>query len=305
MTGEPVDRGAVVACLRVADLHPSVDPLTGAVRTEEAGLGLSAADAAALEHALRAGERWDAPVAAVCLGPVAVEPVLHDVAALGVAVLRVEPVDASEPAEMLATDEHGEARRVVEGVRAAFGAPRLVVCGDRSPERGTGAFPAFVAHELGVAQGLGLVSLSADPDGTGLVAERRLDGGWRERLRVDLPAVCSVEAAGIRLRRASLEGSLAGAGRSVPTYRPSVTPEHTAPVVRFGVPRPFAPRPRVVAAPSSPDSRQRVLALCGALEEREPPVVLGPLSPSEAADELLAFLARHEYRAVTEPAVTA
>ena len=42
----------MVACLRVADRHAAVDPLTGAIRTDAAGLGLSDADAAALEYAL-------------------------------------------------------------------------------------------------------------------------------------------------------------------------------------------------------------------------------------------------------------
>ncbi len=90
----------------------------------------------------------------------------------------------------------------------------MVVCGDRSVDRGTGALPAFVAHELGAAQALGLVALEVTaatgrPADLALSADRRLDGGWRERLRVPLPAVCSVEAAGVRLRRASLAGALA------------------------------------------------------------------------------------------------
>jgi electron transfer flavoprotein beta subunit len=38
-----------------------------------------------------------------------------------------------------------------------------------------------------------------------------------------------------------------------------------------------------------------VLDLCGALEDRDPPVVVGPMDAGAAADELLAFLDRHGY----------
>jgi electron transfer flavoprotein beta subunit len=38
---------------------------------------------------------------------------------------------------------------------------------------------------------------------------------------------------------------------------------------------------------------RRTLELTGALIERSPPAVLGPLSPDQAADELLGYLRRH------------
>jgi electron transfer flavoprotein beta subunit len=299
--------GAVVACLRVADLHPSVDPLSGAVRSEPAGRGLSDAEAAALEHALRAGEAWGAPVAAVCAGPAAVEPVLRAVAAHGARVLRVEMPGADAQPEDLAADERGAAVAVADAIVGAVGRPSLVLCADRSADRGTGAFPAYLAAELGVTQALGLVALSvggSDRDGRlrghgGVMAERRLDAGWRERLRVPLPAVCSVEAAGVRLRRAPLDGALATTELPVPVHRaPPVTTERTGP------PRPYRPRPNVVPGPPSPDPRQRVLDLCGVRDEREPPIVLGPMSAADAVDELLAFLNRHGFGPVDDPGAT-
>ena len=250
----------VVACLRVADRHAAVNPLTGSIRTDPAGLGLSDADAAALEYALVAGDQWSAPVAAVTAGPASIDPVLREVAAHGVTVLRVETADNQPPelAEELAADEQRLARLVVGAVTERWGRPDLVVCGDRSPDRGTGAFPAFLAHELGAAQALGLVTLSIGAAQTDVVAERRLDAGWRERLRVPLPAVCSVEAAGVQLRRAPLDGALAASVLSVPVVRVAVPdPARTLPggAVRTGMPRPFVPRPRVVPAPSGTDPR--------------------------------------------------
>ena len=47
------DGPLVVALLRITDLRPEVDPLTGSVRQDAWGIGLSAPDGAALEHALR------------------------------------------------------------------------------------------------------------------------------------------------------------------------------------------------------------------------------------------------------------
>jgi electron transfer flavoprotein beta subunit len=285
----------VVACLRITDLRPEVDPLTGVVRCDRWGIGLSAADGAALEHALRICETWSGQLVAVAVGPVSVEPVLRQVAALGASVLRV-PVSEAGAGEVetqpLAHDQQALARRVVEAIGAR---PSVVVCGDRSVDRGTGAFPAFVAHELGAAQALGLVSLDTEPGGGGLVADRRLDGGWRERLRIPLPAVCSVEAAGVRLRRAPLAGALAAADSEVPVS-PPFSPQPVGSVdhqVRIGPSRPFTPRTRVLPSPRGGDPRIRLLALTGALVAHDPPTVIGPVGSVEAADALIGFLVRH------------
>ncbi len=287
----------VVACLRITDLRPEVDPLTGAVRGDRWGIGLSAADGAALEHALRICRTWSGQLMAVAVGPVSVEPVLRQVAALGASVLRVpasEAGGADGETRPLVHDQQVLARRVVEAVGAR---PSVVVCGDRSVDRGTGSFPAFLAHELGAAQALGLVSLDTGPGGDSLVADRRLDGGWRERLRIPLPAVCSVEAAGVRLRRAPLAGALAAADSEVPVG-PGSSPQPVGAVgceIRVGPARPFAPRTRVLPPPRGDDPRIRLLALTGALVAHDPPTVVGPVGSVEAADALIGFLVRHGY----------
>ena len=297
----------VVACLRIGDLRPDVDPLDGTVARDRLGVGLSPADAAALEHALRLAEAWSGRVVAVCAGPASVEPVLRDVAALGVDVVRVPLGDEGDGHRYLGElgeDERGLARTLVAAL-VPFGRPDLVLCGDRSVDRGTGALPAYLAHELGAAQALGLVRLAPlDPRSTGgsgdpdraLLVERRLDGGWRERLRVALPAVCSVEGAGVRLRRAPLAGALAAAGRPVPVDRsPAVAAASGPAACHVGAPRPFRPRTRKVPAPHDADPRLRLLALTGALVAHDPPTVVHPADAAEAADALLAYLARHGY----------
>ncbi len=151
----------MVACLRITDLHPDVDPLTGAVSRDNWGLGLSPADAAALERALQIAEAWSGWVLAVAAGPSNIDPVLRDVLAVGASVVRI-PDDEAETehgyAVELGGDEQGLAGAIVAAI-APFGPPALVLCGDRSVDRGTGSLPAFLAHRLGAAQALGLVDL--------------------------------------------------------------------------------------------------------------------------------------------------
>uniref|UniRef100_UPI00191C2F08 hypothetical protein n=1 Tax=Allosalinactinospora lopnorensis TaxID=1352348 RepID=UPI00191C2F08 len=57
-------RPLIVAALKWAWARSSVDPLTGAARVGPHDAGVSAADYAALEHALRLAERWGGTVVA-------------------------------------------------------------------------------------------------------------------------------------------------------------------------------------------------------------------------------------------------
>ncbi len=292
-----------MACLRITDLRPRVDPLTGAVSRDSRGIGCSAADSAALEHAFRAADAWGGRVLVVTAGPSTVDPVLKEAQALGATVVRI-PVDdigSHEYADELAGDERALARSIVTAL-SPFGPPALVLCGDRSADRGTGALPAFLAHELGACQALGLVRLRLGDRPTGatassgtVMAERRLDGGWREQLRVPLPAVCSVEAAGVTLRRASLAGALAAEASPVPVEQSEVRHRADTAIVRVGPPRPFRPRTRVLPAPEGHHPRPRLLALTGALVAHDPPTVIGPVGAPAAADALIDFLVRHGY----------
>jgi electron transfer flavoprotein beta subunit len=293
-------RPIIAACLRITDLRPEVDPLSGRVTHDQLAVGLSASDAAALEYALRIAEAWSGRVVVVTIGSPNVDEVLREVGALGVDVVRVPGIDDAEeqthPTE-LASDEQASARAAAAAM-AALGGAHVVVCGDRSADRGTGAFPAFLAHELGAAQALGLVRLVPGDDRE-LLAERRLDGGWREQLSFRPPAVCSVEAAGVRLRRSTLAGALGAndlpvgvddrASEFLRTARERTGALHLGPVRRF------EPRTRVVPAPFSEDARERVLALTGALDRHDPPTLVGPMGAAEAADVLLEYLARHGY----------
>lgn len=273
----------IAVLLRATDLRAQVDPLTGVVTRDPRLAALSPADETALEHALVLGEAWGARVLALSAGGPEVEVPLRDALALGAEARRVDLPAAY--LDDLVLDERALAKALVGALGGER--PDLVLCGDRSADRGTGALPAFVAEELGVVQAPGLVSLALQ--GSDLVAERRLDHGRRERMRVPLPAVCSVEPA-LRLRRAGLSASLAAADAPVAVV-PAVLP---ATAVRVVQARPARPRPRHVPPPTG-TARERLLALTGALLSHDPPTIVGPVDAAGAADVLLEFLARHGY----------
>jgi electron transfer flavoprotein beta subunit len=296
--------GTIAACLKWVDQNPDVDRLTGAVHTDGRTSGASPADAAALEWALRLGARWRRRVVAVTAGPPGADTLVREALAAGAAA----GVRADLPAGA-ASDE------VAAALAAALPRPvDLVLCGVWSLDRGTGSVPAFLAAELDAVQALGLVTLEPDDAEAevSLLAERRLDAGRRERVRVRLPAVCSVEAASARLRRASLEAVVAsrqarvpvasvtaqGRGRHRPPPRPepgerAVFPPRPGMRAEMGVRvGPFRPRAKELPAPPSTlSARERILALTGGLGDREPAQTL-VLDPPAAADELLARL-RH------------
>ena len=284
-----------VACVAPVDLHAEVDGLTGRVHVDPRALALPAGDAAAVEHALRLAAAYGLRPLVVAAGGPDLDPVLRELGGVGADVLRVDwPVSAAErggPVDELAADEAALAAALADALRGTGSVVEVVVCADRSAGRGTGALPAFLAGELGVAQALGLVALEAEPARQVLRAERRLEAGRRELLEVPLPAVCSVEAAGVRLRRASLAGALSAAGAPVAVHRP---PAAGRSAVRVRGSRPYVPRPRPVPAPTG-SARERLLGLTGALSEREPPTVLGPLEPEAAAGALLAYLDRNGF----------
>ena len=285
----------IVAAMGWSWQEADVDPLTGAVRADLHDRGPDGADFAALEHALRLAEKWDAQVIAVTVGPAEADEMLKNALAAGATgALRVEPARRSSrprPAELVGGGQNRPAA-LATALRQRYGVPDLVLCGDRSADRGTGSFPAFLAAALNAAQALGVVQLEPAGDGE-LRVHRRLDGGRREVLRVRRPAVVSVEAAGVRLRRAGLPETLASRRAVIPVIDAPEAAAHRVPVLGA---HPYRPRPRELAGPSG-TALHRTLELTGALVERTPPTVVGPLSPEQAADELLGFLRRHGYLA--------
>jgi electron transfer flavoprotein beta subunit len=282
----------IVAALSWSWREAEVDPLTGALRANRRDRGPSRAELAALEHALRLAERWAAQVVAASVAPSEADEMLRDALAVGADhALRVESASSAagpRPAGLVGGEQESAAA-LAAALRQQYGVPDLVLCGDLAADRGTGSFPAFLAASLGAEQALGCVRLEPGDDRT-LRVHRRLDGGRREVLIVRPPAVVSVEAAGVRLRRAGLPAILAkGAAAITVASMPAATRR-----VRILGAHPYRPRPRELPAPTGAALR-RTLELTGALVQRTPPAVVGPLNPEEAVSELLAYLRRWGY----------
>ncbi len=249
----------VGVCWKWVSLDNEIDP-------DRRWAGVSAADEAALEVALQLAESSSIGVTVVTLGPPAADAVLRSAVAVGSE--NVIRVDASTE-----LDSHTVATALATHLRSCD----VVVCGDYSPDRGTGSVPAFLADELGAAQALGLVSVdtgsaTAGDDASGPIrVVRRLDGGRREVLDVPTPAVLSVEGSVARLRRASLAASLAS--RSAPvTVAPG--PHGRLPETEI---HPYRPRARSLPAPTGDTlSRVRGILDVGGGNERAEVVTLDP-----------------------------
>jgi len=289
-SGQPV----IAAALSWSWRSATVNPLTGEVSVDPRDMGPDQADLAALEHALRLAELRHSKVVAVTAGPPAADTMLRDALAAGASeAIRVELAgrpEGTDPARLVGGDPF-PAVAVADALRRHYGTPDLVLCGDHTAEAGAGSFAAFLAAELGAQQVLGVVRIEAGGDGP-LRVVRRLDGGRREVLRITGPAVVSVEAAGVRLRRAGLPAMLGGLAAPVPVTH--ATAGIRAARVQTLAVHPYRPRPRELPGPAGGTTR-RLHELTGALTERTPPTVLGPLSPSVAAEELLGYLRRHGY----------
>jgi electron transfer flavoprotein beta subunit len=273
-------RSCVGVAMKYVPLRVDVNPLTGAVRADDRLAGASPADEAALEYALRFAEAWGCSVVAASAGDRRCEPMLRSALASGAtSAVRVDlPLDAA-------------AQVVAAALASALGSCDLIFCGNHSLDRGSGSVPAFLAGQLGAAQALGLVSVTQVGVGS-VEAERRLDGGRRERIRVTTPGVVSVEP-GLRLRRASLPAVLRA--RVAPLeVRPSPMPYALDPA--SGTRRPYRPRPKALPAPAATlPARDRMLMLTGALTNRRAPAVVRTDDPAAAADTLLAFLRDRNY----------
>jgi electron transfer flavoprotein beta subunit len=239
--------------------------------------GISPADAAALEWALRVGEASGDDVLVVSHGPLAAETALREALASGAD--RAVRIDATAGADSLHT---------AVALAAVLSECRIVWCGDYSLDRGSGSVPAYLAAELHAVQALGLVDIAVRDDG-GLDLVRRLDGGRREVLSIeatpDEPAVLSVEGSTARIRRASLRSTLAAQSARIDVVPGASTTETVPPALR-----PFRPRARVLPAPagSAALDRLRVLTDAGSAGATRGETV--ELDPAAAADRILATL---------------
>src|SRR4051795_12737355 len=114
--------------LKWVDLHPEVDPLSGAVHDDGHSTGCSEADRAALEWALVLAARWSGDVTAVTVGPAGADALLRG--ALALRVTRAVRGDGS-------SDQASES--VAGALADVFAGFDLIVAGDASLDRGSGS----------------------------------------------------------------------------------------------------------------------------------------------------------------------
>lgn len=277
------------ACLKWVVQWPEATTVLADELPDGRFAGVSAADRAALEWALRtrdvsaAAGRARTPVVAVTVGPPGADSVLRDALACGAdRAIRIDlPFGAPSRAVAVA---------VAASLRHLLDACSTIWCGDHSFDRGTGSVPAYLADELGIMQALGLVGVEL-ADGA-ITALRRLDGGRRERLSITGPAVLSVEGSTAMLRRAPLRGLLARPAIEVVTVDAGasgpVVPAHPTES------RPYRPRARTYAPPSGRTALERVKSLtaAGAAVAHGETVTL---EPDAAAERILAALSEWGY----------
>lgn len=274
-----------VACLKWVDQRPEPDTMLGAASPDGRFAGVSAADRAALEWALRTRDTNGTAesVVAITVGPAGADAVLRDALAAGAdRAIRIEMPFGAASATV--------ATAIATAIRDLLDPTSIVWCGDHSFDRGTGSVPAYLAGELGVAQALGLVAV--EHTAAGIEALRRLDGGRRERLSITGPAVLSVEGSTALLRRAPLRSMLAhpaievvaDAGSGI-SSAPGVHPPET---------RPYRPRSRVFAPPAGQTALERVKSLttAGTTVAHGETVVL---DPDAAAERIIAALTEWGY----------
>jgi electron transfer flavoprotein beta subunit len=218
---------------------------------------------------------------AATVGPVQADAMLRSALAAGAdSATRVDGPSQGAPSRWVAA----ELRPLAAGVD-------LVLCGHASLDRGSGAVPAFMAHELGWPQALGLVAMALEGGDGRLVLDRRLDGGRRERLALTGPGVLSVEP-GPELRRAPLTSTLAASTAVIEVRAPSVAPPPDPGVVSH---RPYRPRTRVLPPPRG-STRRRLDHLLGASEAgHSAPSSSVELTPAEAARLTVERLVRWGY----------
>lgn len=245
-------------CWKPVELRAAVDPLTGSLQRDEHSLGVSAADEAALEWALRCAERWHGRVRVVAAAPSEQASV----------VLRAALAAGASEAVSVEADATWPSDHVARCLASQLVGSELVWCGDASWDRGSGAVPSYLARELGMGQALGVVGISLGGaatagdtrHGVSLEALRRLDGGRREQLHVAPRAVVSCEGGTARLRRASLAGVMS-ARETVLHHVGGPAPSGPSPAV-VSV-SPFRARARVVPAPAGAHALERIRQLTG------------------------------------------
>ncbi len=273
----------LVVCIKwVPDPEFPLQATAGGIRLDTPGLTYMASpvDMVACEAAVRLKETAGGTVSLFTAGPDAADAGLRSGLALG--------ADDATRVEFPAGGFSGGTRAgSVLAAAIAREAPDVIVCGSRSSDSGSGAVPATIAERLGMPLVTNVVSVRGQGP---LEVERRLEGGRRQVLRVELPVVIGVEETLCDPRYPSvLARSKAGrATIAVQAQSEAELPQSAVTLVGLQGPRPLAAR--LVAPVAGLPARERLaFILAGGPDQgRVSSRLEGPIS--EITGQLLAFL---------------
>lgn len=279
----------IVVCLKqVPDpLSVEIDALSGAINQARLVYITNHADAAALELALRWRETInDCRVDVVTCGPARADKLLREALAVGADnVTRVWSNRLSENSPFATAK-----------ILAAFIQPlqpAVILCGTRSVDNASGQVPGYLAEFLGLVQATNVTVADFKADTRQIEVERKLERGKRERLRLSLPALLSVEAGIAELRYASFPALLSGQKAVIPVVEAvSVKPKNNVSLVEVKPPRP-RPRQIFMPDPNLPAAARIEAILNGgaAIKQKKAGLIEG--TPQEQAERILAFLEQH------------
>jgi electron transfer flavoprotein beta subunit len=271
-----------------------INPITGQVDYERFVQVLNAADACAVEAAVRLKEQCGGQVTVITLGPPASEGALRAALAIGAdAALRLwnpqcETWGPFTVAAALAACIKSD----------AMPAPDLILCGDAASDWSSGIVGPALAEQLELPQITGVTRLEAlSQDGqlaTILRITRRLERGYRELLEAQLPLLITVTSDLNEPRYPSLPAHMAALATNIPVIDPlsldSTLGQDEADettILEMHTPR---PRPKRIAAPNSQHSAFERIGeiISGGATGRQTKLVEG--SPEELAQKLVEFL---------------
>ena len=299
----------ITVCIKKTPDSSSVyiDPISGQVDYERFVQVLDAADACAVEAAVRLKEQFDGTVTILTVGPKDAEGALRAALAIGadvVARLWNAAAETWEPFTIAAA---------LSGYMKSTGLPDLVVCGYASSDWTSGVVGPALAELLGWPQITGVSRLEAvaqeEPGRQDeqaaietqavLRVTRKLERGYREILEARLPLLITVTGDLNEPRYPSLPAHLAALKAAIPVVDPldyDSTLGHDeadeTTILEMHTPRPL---PRRIAAPDSRHSAFERIGeiVSGGATGKRTRLVEG--SSEELAKELVQFLRERGY----------
>lgn len=286
----------ITVCIKQTPDSSSVyiDPITGQVDYERFVQVLNAADACAVEAAVRLKEQLDGQITVITLGPPDSEGALKAALAIGAdTALRLwnplcETWGPFTIAAALAACIKSE----------AMAAPDLILCGDAASDWSSGIVGPALAEQLELPQITGVTRLEVSAQNgqtaTALQLTRKLERGYRELLEAQLPLLITVTTDLNEARYPSLPAHMAALEATIPVIDPlsldSTLGQDQADettILEMHTPR---PRPKRIAAPDSHHSAFERIGeiISGGATGRQTKLVAG--SPEELARTLVEFL---------------